>query len=1138
MRAAVNTFRRINRTMCVDASERRAGRSRQLSASCRAALALAASLATPSASVADMPSVPEIVVQGGNSHAVRAVAFSADGRFLVSSSEDSARLWEVATGRMLRSFPATRQSDDGIALSDDGRTLVQGGRIYDIATGRLVADHRQDIYAGSRPAISHDGRLIAIVSYGAKTAVYDLAARSRLDIDAGSDGPPAFSLDDRSIVLPTRYGTLLKFDVSDGRPLGEILGSDDPRAPKDGSEAGTEPVYAYDRAGGRYASAVDRHDMPTFVGVRDLATGHALLSFTMPRELVGVALGRDHIATSETEGTISIRPLQGDAVPVSFTAAGSNPSLAFDSDDGLLAAGDDEGHVDLYDAKTGKRAKRLGSSPPTFEDIAFSPDGRWFATARERSVTLWDLTTGQPARTLRLDAPPLALVFARDSRSLVVGGENTPILFFDVVSGIRTRSIASQGRLETIALAPDATQFIARGYGSTVFVELWDARTNRLRHLDDRGTFNGAFSVSDDGREVQWCDTTGTLWRFRFGAERPVAYGHVPTSSGEFDDKPVSSGFGLPSSDGRAYIYESTVGFSSLGSYDVRGHRNTFRVRPADRDFDLHFHIAYARHTILAAYDGGEIDAVDERTGKRLRSFLGHTGGVDRVLVSHDGGVLAASGTDGTAWFWRFQTGEPLATLVAGRPGPDDWLAVAPDGAFDGSPDGWNEILWRFDANTFDVLPPEAFFNEFFEPGLLGELEARRLPKKVALAALDRRSPRVTIALPESAAARPFTQRMLSFNVTVTGAAADATHPQPGGARDLRVFRDGTLVASKHGPVVAGGEAATIPFTIPIVAGDNRLEAYAFNDDDIRSPSATALVAGDASLARRGTAYVIAVGVNRYANERFDLRYAAPDARAFANEVAKQERAIGRFARVEVTVLEDDRATKGAILEAISRRDGSQPEDAVFLYFAGHGTKAGERFYLIPHDLGYRGGPEGLDATTFASVLQHSISDDELAAALEPIGAGEVALVIDTCHAGAALGNEAARFGPMNARGLGQLAYEKGIFVLAAAQGDQAAIEAAEFGHGLLTYSLVQEALTEERAAAPGESYLSMLEWLDYARDRVPVLQRDAMRARRDLSFLAGTARGAGTIDRSLQRPRVYYRSETEAAGVYVQRLR
>jgi hypothetical protein len=46
------------------------------------------------------------------------------------------------------------------------------------------------------------------------------------------------------------------------------------------------------------------------------------------------------------------------------------------------------------------------------------------------------------------------------------------------------------------------------------------------------------------------------------------------------------------------------------------------------------------------------------------------------------------------------------------------------------------------------------------------------------------------------------------------------------------------------------------------------------------------------------------------------------------------------------------------------------------------------------------------------------------------------------------------------------------------------------------------------------------------------------MRARRDLSFLAGTARGAGTIDRSLQRPRVYYRSETEAAGVYVQRLR
>jgi len=33
----------------------------------------------------------------------------------------------------------------------------------------------------------------------------------------------------------------------------------------------------------------------------------------------------------------------------------------------------------------------------------------------------------------------------------------------------------------------------------------------------------------------------------------------------------------------------------------------------------------------------------------------------------------------------------------------------------------------------------------------------------------------------------------------------------------------------------------------------------------------------------------------------------------------------------------------------------AEPEDAVIIYYAGHGTAQGQRFYLIPHDLGYAG---------------------------------------------------------------------------------------------------------------------------------------------------------------------------------------
>ena len=132
----------------------------------------------------------------------------------------------------------------------------------------------------------------------------------------------------------------------------------------------------------------------------------------------------------------------------------------------------------------------------------------------------------------------------------------------------------------------------------------------------------------------------------------------------------------------------------------------------------------------------------------------------------------------------------------------------------------------------------------------------------------------------------------------------------------------------------------------------------------------------------------------------------------------------------------------------------SEPEDAVVIYFAGHGTAQGQRFYLIPHDLGYTGDRNALDETGLKSILAHSISDQELEDAVEGLAASSLLMVIDACNSGQALEAEEKRRGPMNSKGLAQLAYEKGMYILTAAQSYQAALEAAQLGHGLLTYAL------------------------------------------------------------------------------------
>jgi uncharacterized caspase-like protein len=211
----------------------------------------------------------------------------------------------------------------------------------------------------------------------------------------------------------------------------------------------------------------------------------------------------------------------------------------------------------------------------------------------------------------------------------------------------------------------------------------------------------------------------------------------------------------------------------------------------------------------------------------------------------------------------------------------------------------------------------------------------------------------------------------------------------------------------------------------------------------------------------------------------------------------------------------------------------AEPEDAVIIYFAGHGTAQGQRFYLIPHDLGYTGDRGNLNEAGLKTILSHSISDLELEDAVEGLAAGSLLMVIDACNSGQALEAEEKRRGPMNSKGLAQLAYEKGMYILTAAQSYQAALEAAQFGHGLLTYALVEEGLkTDVADNEPKDGIVSAREWLDFATERVPEMQEEKMKQGRGLglniAFAEGEQKIADPEQRSVQRPRVFYRREME----------
>jgi len=324
-------------------------------------------------------------------------------------------------------------------------------------------------------------------------------------------------------------------------------------------------------------------------------------------------------------------------------------------------------------------------------------------------------------------------------------------------------------------------------------------------------------------------------------------------------------------------------------------------------------------------------------------------------------------------------------------------------------------------------------------------------------------------------------------------------------------------------------------------------------------------VTGAESLRHAGTFYILAVGVNTYANPAFNLNFAVADARAVAEELRRQQAQLGTFAKTQVVELLNQQATKQNLLFALARLAGTaqepppagapaelvklekaQPEDAVVIYFSGHGTAQQARFYLLPHDLGYTGPREKVDPAGLQELLAHGVSDEEINKMVEGVDAERLVLVIDACNSGQALEAEEKRRGPMNSKGLAQLAYEKGMYILAAAQGFQAAQEVEELGHGLLTFVLVEEGLKTRAAdTAPMDDQVDVREWLDYATKRVPQLQEakmdEAAKKGLTLRFVERGKRKEGVehkeSDDGTQRPRVFYRREAESHPLVVARV-
>ncbi len=465
------------------------------------------------------------------------------------------------------------------------------------------------------------------------------------------------------------------------------------------------------------------------------------------------------------------------------------------------------------------------------------------------------------------------------------------------------------------------------------------------------------------------------------------------------------------------------------------------------------------------------------------------------VGISGDGRVAVAALLDGTLRWYDLDPAGALAeraTLFA-QPQRDRWVLFTPEGLFEHAESGGQDLVGVHLNRGRNQLPEWVSFSQAYRPlhapaAVLARLRGDKQPARARLAELGdlrlrfARQPGLTVAAAclsqADGACTPLAlQREGTTRLPPTTAPAIRLTLQVAdrglGVGPVDVFVNGRNAGRSAAPALQGQDG-TATLEVGLDPGENVVQARVYDGARSVFTESAGLrfaAAVPEQEAGRGKLFVLAVGIDHFAQPRFKLGYAVADAQSFVEVMRTAGRSL--FSAVQVTALIDGDATRAGILEALDRiARQAGPADTFLFYAATHGVRneADGRFLLIPADAAEPGSMEAL--------ARSAVDETALVTALARIRARNGLLLLDTCYSG-----------QLTAENLANVGHETGRYLLAASTSLQEALDSYDNRNGVFLYA-VREGLTG-RAARDGDGVISALALGEYVSRRVSELARE-----------------------------------------------